>query len=235
VEEDVASGLGVALGDRVTWDVQGVLIETRVTSLRRVHWMRFEPNFFVVFQPGVLETAPQMLVTMTRVGDPTRRAQVQRDLVTHFPNVGVLDLTQVQQTVDTVVRRVTLAVRFMAFFSMASGVLILVGALATSRLQRQREAVLLKTLGATTPRIRAILFTEYAALGTLGGVAGTVLAAAGGWAAARWVFAMPFRPPVVALVGCWLASAALAVLVGGATGRDLTRKAPLEVLRALGE
>jgi putative ABC transport system permease protein len=235
VEEDVASGLGVVLGDRVTWDVQGVLIETRVTSLRRVHWMRFEPNFFVVFQPGVLETAPQMLVTMTRVGDPTRRAQVQRDLVTHFPNVGVLDLTQVQQTVDTVVRRVTLAVRFMAFFSMASGVLILVGALATSRLQRQREAVLLKTLGATTPQIRAILFTEYAALGTLGGVAGTVLAAAGGWAAARWVFEMPFRPPLVALAVCWLASAGLAVLVGGATGRDLTRKAPLEVLRALGE
>jgi putative ABC transport system permease protein len=141
----------------------------------------------------------------------------------------------VQQTVDTVVRRVTLAVRFMAFFSMASGVLILIGALATSRLQRQREAVLLKTLGATAPRIRAILFTEYAALGTLGGVTGTALAAAGGWAAARWVFAMPYRPPLLALAGCWVASAALTVLVGGATGRDLTRKAPLEALRTLGE
>jgi putative ABC transport system permease protein len=235
VEEDVASSLGLKLGDRVTWDIQGVLIETRVTSLRRVRWMRFEPNFFVVFQPGVLETAPQMLVTMTRVDDPTLRAAVQRDLVTRFPNVGVLDLTLVQQTVDTVVRRVSLAVRFMAFFSMASGVLILIGALATSRLQRQREAVLLKTLGATAPQIRAILFTEYAALGTLGGVTGTLLAAAGGWAAARWVFAMPFRPPLLALLGCWVASAALAVLVGGATGRDLTRKAPLEVLRTLGE
>jgi putative ABC transport system permease protein len=235
VEEDVAAGLGLELGDRVTWDVAGVLIATRVTSLRRVHWMRFEPNFFIVFQPGVLEAAPQMVVTMSRVDDPTKRARVQRDLVTRFPNVGVLDLTQVQQTIDTVVRRVTLAVRFMAFFSMASGVLILVGALATSRLQRQREAVLLKTLGATTPKIRAILFAEYAALGTLGGVAGTLLAAGGGWAAARWVFEMPFHPPVVGLVGCWLASAALAVLVGGATSRDLTRKPPLEVLRALGE
>ena len=235
VEEDVASSLGLTLGDHVTWDIQGLLIETRVTSLRRVHWLRFEPNFFVVFQPGVLETAPQMLVTMTRVDDPTLRAAVQRDLVTRFPNVGVLDLTLVQQTVDTVVGRVTLAVRFMAFFSMVSGVLILIGALATSRLQRQREAVLLKTLGATAPRIRAILLTEYAALGTLGGVAGTVLAAAGGWAAARWVFEMPYRPPLLALVGCWVASAALTVLVGGATGRDLTRKAPLQVLRTLGE
>ncbi len=235
VEEDVASSLGLTLGDRVTWDVQGVLIETRVTSLRRVHWLRFEPNFFVVFQPGVLETAPQMLVTMTRVDDPTLRAQVQRDLVTRFPNVGVLDLTLVQQTVDAVVGRVTLAVRFMAAFSMVSGVLILIGALATSRLQRQREAVLLKTLGATAPRIRAILLTEYAALGTLGGITGTALAAAGGWAAARWVFEMPYRPPLLALAGCWVASAALTVLVGGATGRDLTRKAPLQVLRTLGE
>jgi putative ABC transport system permease protein len=235
VEEDVAQGLGLELGDRVTWDVSGALITTRVTSLRRVHWLRFEPNFFVVFQPGVLEHAPQMLVVMTRVTDPTLRARLQRDLVTQFPNVGALDLTLVQQTVDTVVRRVALAVRFMAFFSMASGVLILIGALATSRLQRQREAVLLKTLGATTRRIRAILFTEYAALGVLGGVAGTALAALGGWAAARWVFDMPYRPPVVALLGCWVASGALAVLVGGATGRDLTRKAPLEVLRTLGE
>jgi putative ABC transport system permease protein len=235
VEEDVAAGLLLKLGDRVTWDVQGVPITTRVTSLRRVRWMRFEPNFFVVFQPGVLETAPQMLVMMTRVADPTLRARVQRDLVIRFPNVGVLDLTLVQQTVDTVVRRVTLAIRFMAFFSMASGVLILIGALATSRLQRQREAVLLRTLGATAARIRAILFTEYAALGLLGGVAGTALAAAGGWAAARWIFEMPYHPPLAALVGCWVASAALAVLVGGATSRDLTRKAPLEALRALAE
>jgi putative ABC transport system permease protein len=235
IEEEIARELNLALGDRVTWNVQGLLVETRVTSIRRVNWARFEPNFFVVFEPGALESAPQMLVVLTRADDPRLRAMAQRDLVERFPNVAAVDLTLVQRTLDTVLGKVTLAIRFMALFSVASGVLILVGALATSRRQRLREMTLLRTLGASTAQVRTVLLTEYAALGLLAGLTGSLLAAAGGWAAARFVFEIPFRLPVIVLVGFWVGSALLTMLVGAATGRELARRPPLEVLRTLAD
>jgi putative ABC transport system permease protein len=235
LELDIAADLNVGLGDRITWDVQGVLVETRITSLRRVNWARFEPNFFVVFQPGVLEQAPQMTVTLSRIDDPAARARFQGDLVSRFPNVAAVDLTLFQGTVDLIFRRVSLAVRFMALFSVAAGLLILVGALATSRLQRLREVVLLRTLGARTGQLRAVLFTEYAALGLLAGLAGAILAGGGGWLAARFVFEVPFRNPVLPLAAFSLGAALLTVMVGAGTGRALTRRAPLEVLRDLSE
>jgi putative ABC transport system permease protein len=235
LEVEIASDLNTALGDRITWDVQGVRLETRVTSLRRVNWARFEPNFFVVFAPGALEQAPQMAVMLTRVDDPTIRATVQRDLVAGFPNVAVVDLTLFQGTLDLIFRRVALAIRFMALFSVAAGMLILVGALASSRLQRLREVVLLRTLGARARQVRAVLFTEYAALGTLGGLAGAVLAGGGGWLAARFVFDVPYRLPLAPLAAFALGTALLTVLVGAGTGWSLARKPPLEVLRELGE
>jgi putative ABC transport system permease protein len=235
LEEDIAADLKVGLGDRITWNVQGLLIETRITSLRRVDWARFEPNFFVVFEPGVLEDAPQMVVLLTRGADVTARARVQRDVVQRFPNVAAVDLTLVQRTVDDVIGKVTLAIRFMALFSVASGILILVGALATSRRQRLREVTLLRTLGASRREIRTVLLTEYAALGLLAGVTGTALSTLGGWAAAAFVFSVPFRLPVGALLAFWTGCAALTTAIGAATGRELTRRPPLEVMRALGE
>jgi len=235
LEVDIAADLNVGLGDRITWDVQGVLVETRVTSLRRVNWARFEPNFFVVFQPGVLEQAPQMMVILTRVEDPMARARFQTDLIAQFPNVAAVDLTLFQGTVDLIFRRVALAIRFMALFSVAAGLLILVGALAASRLQRMREVVLLRTLGARTGQVRAVLFTEYAALGTLAGLAGALLAGGGGWLAARFVFEVPFQNPALPLAAFALGTALLTVLVGAGAGRALARRPPLEVLRELSE
>jgi putative ABC transport system permease protein len=235
LEEDLAGELNVQVGDRITWDVQGRMIESVVTSLRRVDWVRFEPNFFVVFEPGVLEDAPQMGVLLARGADADSRARVQRDVVERFPNVAVVDLTVLQQTLDDVIGKVTLAIRFMALFSVASGILILVGALATSRRQRMREVTLLRTLGARARVIRTVLLTEYAALGLLAGIAGTMLSTAGGWAVARFVFELPFRLPVGALAAFWGGCALLTIVIGAATGRDLARRPPLDLLREIAE
>lgn len=235
LEQDIAGQLGVKLGDRITWDVQGVRIPTRVTSLRRVDWARFEPNFYAVFEPGALEGAPAMYVILTRAGDPTVTAAFQRDLVRAYPNVSAIDLALVQRTLDGVLGRVTLAVRFMALFSIGCGILILVGAITASRLQRLREIALLATLGARARQIRGILASEYIALGALGGLTGALLAAAAGWAALHFVFEIPARLPVAALAVLWIGTASLTVIVGMLTGREVLRRPPLEALRELGE
>jgi putative ABC transport system permease protein len=210
-------------------------METRIASIRQVTWARFEPNFFVVFEPGVLEQAPQTYVMLARAGDPTLRAELQRDVVTAYANVSALDLTLVQQTLDGVVGRVSLAIRFMALFSIGSGLVILIGALTASRFQRIREAVLLKTLGASGRQVRQILLTEYCAWGSLAALAGVLLAGAAGWALVTQLFELEFRLPALPLVAVWGGVCVLTAVVGFANSAEVLRGTPLRALREMSE
>jgi putative ABC transport system permease protein len=232
VEREVAAELGVRVGDEIVWDVQGRAVPSRVAHLREVSWGRFEPNFFVVFPPGPLDEAPQSYVTMSRVDDPVRRAALQRRVVEAFPNVTAIDLAQVQQALDRIVSRVALAIRFMALFSLATGAVVLVGAVATSRYQRLREAVLLKTLGATRGQLLRIALVEYVALGLLASATALMLATGAAWGLVRFLFESRFSLPAGPLSATALAIVALTVLVGMWTSAEVVRKPPLEVLRA---
>ena len=168
VEADLAKELKLAVGDEIVWDVQGVAVRSRVAALREVDWARMEPNFFVVFPEGTLDGAPQTFATLARAEDAAARGRLPRALAEAFPNVSALDLSEVQRAVDGVVDRVAQAVRFISLFSLATGVVVLLGALATSRYQRVREAVLLKTLGASRRQLLAVACVEYARPGRPG-------------------------------------------------------------------
>ncbi|MGB7211995.1 MAG: FtsX-like permease family protein, partial [Gemmatimonadales bacterium] len=232
VEEGLAHDLGLAVGDTMTWDVQGVEIPTRVANLRHVEWARFEPNFFVVFPDGPLAGAPQSLVTLTRASNPDQRARLQRAIVERFPNVSVIDASLLARNLGDLIARVTLAVRFLALFCLAAGAVVLIGAVAASRRQRLREGVLLKTLGATRRQVIRIALAEYAALGVLSAAAATLLALGASWMLMRSRFQLPFVVPVGELLAVAAGLAALAAAVGLWTGREVFQDTPLEVLRA---
>ena len=231
VEQDVAKELGVGVGDEIVWDVQGITLPSRVTSIRVVDWAKFEPNFFVVFAPGALEKAPQSLVLLTRIGSPAERGRFQRRLAERFSNVSTLDLSQLQEALERLVDRVALAIRFMALFSLGVGALVLVGALATSRFQRIREGALLRTLGATQSQVFRVVLAEYLSLGLLASAVALALAAAAGWALARFMFEGKFSLPVLPMTALTLSIVTLTVVVGLANSRDVVRRTPLEVLR----
>jgi putative ABC transport system permease protein len=235
IEEGIAEELRVGIGDRITWDIQGVPIDTEITSVRRVDWARFEPNFFAVFEPGVLDEAPQSLLMLTRVDDPITRAELQRDLVVDHPNVAAVDITVIIEAIDSILSKVALAIRFMATFSIACGLVILVGAIATSRYQRARESVLLKTLGARSRVIGRILATEYFALGSFAGLAGVILAAIAAWIAVTFLFEMSFTLPALPLLAFWVGTALLTAAIGLANSRDVMRRTPLAGMRDFAE
>ncbi|HSL72019.1 MAG TPA: FtsX-like permease family protein, partial [Longimicrobiales bacterium] len=188
-------------------------------------------NFFVVFPTGVLEEAPQNFVALLRVNDPAQRAAFQSELVKRHANITVIDVAQVQAAFQDILGKVTLAIRFMAVFSTLAGLIVLIGAVATSRFQRIRESVLLKTIGATRSQVLAILITEYAALGILAGLTGLLLASAASWGLTRFLFELEFSLPTGALSATWLAIAALAVVVGLLNSLDALNKPPLAALR----
>ena len=235
IEEDLANELHVGLGDRITWDLQGVPVEVEITSIRRVNWARFELNFFFVFEPSALRGAPATIIAFTRIDEMQQRAAFQRDLVRQYPNVSVADLALLQQALEGIVNKVTLGIRFMALFSIASGIVVLLGAIATSRFHRIREGVLLKTLGASKKQIGQILFTEYLTLGTLAGFTGILLAGMAGWGLVRFMFELEFHLPGVPLAALWLGVAALTTVIGLANGRDVLKKPPLAVIREIAE
>jgi putative ABC transport system permease protein len=231
LEEGIAKELNVKIGDTITWNVQGVEIPTRITSLRKVVWTRFEPNFFVVFAPPALKGAPNQFVLLTQVKNPADVALLQRAVVNAFPNVSSLDLTAIKRTIDRIVGRVSLAIRFMALFSLAVAIPVLFSAVSATRRERVREGVLLKTLGATRGQIARILLAEYSLLGLLGGLTGMLLSFAGGWAVVRYIFKTPFVPPIAPVAGIAAVIVGLTLLIGLLAGRDVFRETPIAALR----
>jgi putative ABC transport system permease protein len=231
VESGLAEEIGIGVGDEIGWDVQGIRISTRVASLREVDWARFEPNFFVVFEPGSLEGAPHTLVTLTRIERPAERGAFQRLLAERLPNVTTLDLSVVQEALERLVDRVVLAIRFMAGFTLVTGTLVLVGALATSRFQRIREGALLRTLGATRSQLFRIVLAEYFALGAMAAVVAAALSVAAAWALTTWVFEGRFSPQPLSLATLVVGVVTLTVVVGLLNSREVIRRTPLEVLR----
>ncbi len=223
---------GVKVGDDVTWDVQGVPVYSRVTSLRDVTWARFEPNFFVVFAPGPLDNAPQSWVTMVQAPDAASLGTLERGVAQHAANVTSIDLGEIQRAITTVISRVVLAIRFMAMFSLATGAIVLIGAIATSRWQRIRESTLLRTIGATRGQVLVILCIEYAALGIGAALVAAVLAGGGGWALAHWFFHVPFALPWSRMLVLAAGMVVLTTVIGLWNSLEVLHRPPLEVLRA---
>ena len=232
VEKGIAEDLQVTLGDELVFDIYGVPFTTTVGSIREVDWQRFQPNFFMVFPRGVLEGAPQFYVQVTRVPSNAISAQLQRAVVQKFPNVSTIDLTLIMNTVDSVLAKVSFAIRFVALFSILTGLMVLAGTVLTSRYQRLRESVLLRTLGASRAQIRNIMLVEYLWLGGMAALSGIILALAASWALAYFVFDVVYRPSGVPIFIALLIVTGLTTLVGLLNSRGICDRPPLEVLRA---
>lgn len=231
MEIEVASSLGLELGDTLTWNVQGLDVPTVVTSLREVNWQRFELNFFAVFEPAALQNAPRTFAALVMAPDDSSVIALQRDIVRRYPNVASLDLSIVRRTVAEISKRATTAIQFLAIFSLAMGVPVLFSAVSATRRDRVREGVLLKTLGATRRQISRILFSEYALLGMLGSLAGMLLSFGGAWLLLRFIFDRPFEPAFLEAGAIAALMMLLTVSIGLLAGRDVFRETPMAALR----
>jgi len=234
LEVGLAEQMKVELGDEIEWDVQGLSVMTKITSLREVEWRRMEPNFFVVFPAGVLEPAPKFYVGATRVGDPEHSAQVQQAVVTALPNVSAIDLQLVMETLDGIFEKVQFVIQFMAFFTVATGIIVLAGAVMSGRFQRLREVVLLRTLGATGRQLWQIQLVEYAVLGALAAFVGCGLAVVGNLLLAEFVFNTASVLSFTTLGIAFSSVMAITLATGLFSNRGVTNHPPLEVLRAEG-
>lgn len=231
VSEDMAERLQLELKDPITFDVQGVPMTTYVGSVREVDWQRIQTNFMVVFPSGVLEQAPQFYVVITRMPDKQQAARFQQALVQQFPNVSLIDLNLILETLDQIFDKIAFVIRFMAMFSILTGMLVLSAAVMNSRFARLRENVMLRTIGAMRRQIVGMTLIEYGYLGTFAGLSGILLALLGSWVLARFFFEITFFPDLLSLLLIWVLVAGATVLIGWLNTRSVLNRSPLEVLR----
>src|SRR5262245_16815096 len=230
VEDEAARTLGVDVGGTLTFDIQGVRIEAEVMSLRKVDWQSLNANFFMIVSPGTLDGAPLSYIATARVA-PSAELAVQDAVVQAFPNVTAIPVRDVLERVGRVVDQIGVAVRIVALFVIAAGLVVMASALAASRYQRLYESVLLRTLGASRATVARAFAVEYGCLGGAAGVGGTLLAAVLAWVVLHFLLEVPwtFEPATLALgVGVPIG---LALAVGFLATYRLLGQKPLPVLR----
>jgi putative ABC transport system permease protein len=228
VEEGLAAELGLKLGDRLRFDVAGIPVEGRVTSLRKVDWGSMRVNFFVLFPQATMADVPISYISAFQA---PQAAGFDNRLSRDFPNITNIDVSasiaQVQQVLDKVIR----AVEFLFGFTLLAGLVVLFAAITATREQRAREFALMRAMGASSRLLGQVQRAELLGVGALAGVLASLAAMAVGWALARYAFEFNWNPqPWVPLAG-GVAGALLALAAGWWGLREVLRRPVIETLR----
>lgn len=231
IEQNYAKRNNVHIGDTLLFNVQGAEMQTVVGSFREIDWRGIRTNFLVVFPKGLLEEAPQFHVLLSRTPSQEVSAKFQQAMVQQYPNVSIIDLGLVLHILDDLMSKISFVIRFMAGFSIITGIVVLISSVLISKYQRMKESVLLRTLGASRRQVLAITALEYWFLGSLAALTGIVLAVGASWALAYYIFDTPFHPQFFPVIILFVLVCFLTVFTGLANSRGLLNKPPLEVLR----
>jgi putative ABC transport system permease protein len=231
MEEGYARRNHFHIGDKLLFNVQGVPMATVIRSLRTVNYNRIQTNFLVVFPAGVLEQAPQFYVLITRVPNSKVSAKFQQIVVHSFPNISAIDLGLILSVLDELLGKIGFVIRFMAGFSIITGIIVLIASVRISKYQRMQESVLLRTLGASRRQILSITALEYFFLGALAAATGILLSFASSWALAKFSFDSAFRPQLWPVLSIFSLICLLTVVIGLLNSRSALNRPPLEVLR----
>lgn len=233
MEDGLAERLGLDIGDEMSFSVGSDEITTQITSLRSLNWDSFQPNFFVIFPPGVLEPFGHSYITAFHL--PEAEQGLIRELITDFPGVSLLNVDAILGQVRDVLAQVTRAVELVLALVLLAGVSVLYAALTASRPVRAHESGLLRVFGAGSRMISRVQGAEYALLGFASGLMGAVLAEL--TTAALYIYLLDLAPRFH--LGLWVllpvGGAVLIGVIGHVLSRGLRRQAPAASLGLLGE
>ncbi|MCM2355507.1 MAG: FtsX-like permease family protein [Arenimonas sp.] len=231
VEEEFAESLGWKVGDEVAFDIAGARYAGRITSLRRVDWESFRPNFFVLGSPGSLEGYSGSFITAVKVAP--EKTRFTAELVSAFPNLSVIDVDAVLAQVRGTVEQVSTVVEAVFAFSLVAGLLVLLAAVSASQDERLLEGGVMRVLGGRGRQLRLAQASEFAAIGLLSGLVAAIAASVLAGVVARQVFELPWSPDW-ALAATGGAAGMLAALVAGMWAtRRVVNAPPSVTLREL--
>ena len=232
VEAGLARDLGLALGDRMEFEVAGERHAAPITQIRAVEWSSMRVNFFVMFARETLDGLPHTwIATLRAPADPAAARRLDRMLAAQFPNITVVDVSAQLAQVQKVLEQVADAVQLLFGLTLAVGLVVLLGALTASREARLRDVALMRALGASASLLARVQRAELLGLGALAGALAAALAMALGALLALQVFGFDWRPQPWVPLGVTLGGAVLAWGAGYWGLRGVLARAPLLSLR----
>lgn len=229
VASDYREALHLQLGDKLLFNIAGEEVEVAISSFRDVQWDSMQPNFFLMFAPGLLDGAAGtwMASAVYRPEDPARVAQIVR----RFPGVSIFDVDQLITQVRSIIDKAVVAVQSVFLFTLLAGVVVLLAAVQATRDERRYESAMLRTLGATRRTVLAGVLLEFALLGLVAGVIAAGAAATGGLFIATRMLEIPYGIDPVLWITGGLTGAVLVCIAGWLATRSALNPPPMQILR----
>jgi putative ABC transport system permease protein len=230
VGENAAQHLKIKVGDMLDFDISGEMVRGKVVNIRDAEFSRPGTSNQFIFSPGSLEGLPTSYIGTVRI-EPSKVAALQSSLFKRFPNITSIDVGQVLTRVQDLLNRISTVIRFVALFAIISGVIVLAASVVSTRYQRIREVVLLKTLGATRSQISRMQAAEFLIIGSAAGLVGGTLAAIAAHFLLGSLLNTEFQFQWIPLAASTAATAILSIATGWLASRGVLNHKPLEILR----
>lgn len=230
IESGLAETLQLELGDKLTFDVAGEVIEAPITSIRTVLWENFKPNFYLMSNRRLLQDQPQTWLLGALIADENKLELKQ--LIQRFPSVTLLDITQLMSRIRGIVSRATNALEFFFLFAIASAFIVLLAAIQTGKLERQQESSLLRALSANTAQLYKVHVLEFTLMGVLIGFFAALFASITGWIVSVQLFDIAYHfSTTIWFYGIFSATVVLTT-VGILVSRKVYNVSPMKTLRS---
>lgn len=204
MEKKFADRLNLKIGDVLKFEVEGISIEGRIVNLRTVRWTSFQPNFFIQFQPGVLDMAPKTFIATSAGAAESTKAELQKKLVQVAPNVSIIDVTRLVEKISSVIQQMGLALQTMAVLCLLSGFVVIFSILSHQMEKKRWQIGLKKVLGANYKTIQSYVYLQYLILAMSSALFGVGVSIAFSYILSTvlfesvWVFTL--RAPLISLM-----------------------------------
>ena len=203
IEQRFAGRLDLKMNDILEFEVLGVPVKGQITSVRKIRWTTFQPNFFLQFQPGVLEYAPKTFVgAINKIEEPKRKAELQASIVSKYPNISLIDVSRLVKRITEIIDKMSWALTFMAILCLLAGFIVLYSICRQQVNARIWDITMYKILGASFPMIKKSIVTEFLTIAFLASLFGTAISLAASFILSKFVFegVYVFDPTIPALM-----------------------------------
>lgn len=232
IEYRFAERLSLKIGDKLTFDIQSIPIQGKIVNLRKVKWTSFQPNFFILFQPGFLETAPKTFLSTLPHLSTDQKVDLQNQIVTALPNISMVDVSQIIQRLKSVIDQMSLALVLMAYICLTVGLMVLYSIAYNNAQSRRWDIGLLKAMGATPKLIRNQFLWNFTTIALMASFFGMLMSFATSyifaWQLLDKTWAFTWSQPLFIFGLSWISACGITLLAL----RSALKTQPLELMRS---
>lgn len=230
VEQSFAERYQIQIGDLLGFEIMGIPFEGRVKNLRKIRWNSFQPNFFLLFQDGVLNDAPKTYLASVSNVSVEKRQEIKNKIVDTFPNVSVIDVTRMAGTILSITDKLSLSIRFMAWLAIAAGVISIFSIARHEARKNENQINLLKILGSTFMDIHAITLLEFGFIGFTASLFAILLSYAFSWAISWYFFDSLWQADILLSFIILLLTTCVCMMTALFAARNVLKSKPVKLL-----